>query len=272
MKLVSFNVNGLRSRLHQLEALIASHQPDIIGLQETKVQDADFPVAAIQALGYKVAYHGQKTHHGVALLSRQVPLSVQPGFPGDGDEAQKRFISATFTLPYGPPLQVINGYFPQGESRDHSVKFPDKERFYGEMLKHLQTVCDPAAPLVVMGDFNVAPVDSDIGIGDENARRWLRTGKTCFLPEERQWFATLQAWGLHDSYRVLHPDVADRFSWFDYRSRGFESEPKRGLRIDHILLTRPLLDNCHAAGIDYEIRGMEKPSDHCPVWVEMDFE
>src|SRR6185369_8223527 len=103
-----------------------------------------------------------------------------------------------------------------------------------------------------------------------NAKRWLRTGKTCFLPEERQWFAALQGWGLQDSFRVLHPDVADRFSWFDYRSRGFEFEPKRGLRIDHILLTRPLLDHCRAADIDYEIRGMERPSDHCPVWLELD--
>jgi exodeoxyribonuclease-3 len=122
-----------------------------------------------------------------------------------------------------------------------------------------------------MGDFNVAPADSDIGIGADNARRWLRTGKACFLPEERQWFAVLQDWGLHDSFRLLHPDVDDRFSWFDFRSRGFDTEPKRGLRIDHILLTRSLLTHCRAAGIDYEIRGMEKPSDHCPVWVELDF-
>lgn len=270
MKLVSFNVNGLRSRLHQLEALIASHQPDIVGLQETKVQDADFPVSTIEALGYQVVYHGQKTHHGVALLSRQAPLRVQLGLPGDGDEAQKRFVSATFALSSGANLQVINGYFPQGESREHPVKFPAKERFYAETLAYLQASCDPATPLVVMGDFNVAPLDSDIGIGADNARRWLRTGKTCFLPEEREWFAALLAWGLHDSYRVLNPEIADRFSWFDYRSRGFESEPKRGLRIDHILLTAPLVANCRAAGIDYAIRAMEKPSDHCPVWVEVD--
>jgi exodeoxyribonuclease III len=270
MKLVSFNVNGLRSRLHQLEAMIARHQPEIIGLQETKVQDAEFPVAALEDLGYQVAFHGQKTHHGVALLFRQAPLSVQLGLPGDGDEAEKRFISATFALPAGPPLQVINGYFPQGESRDHPVKFPAKERFYADLQRYLQSACDPAAPLVVMGDFNIAPTDSDVGIGADNARRWLRTGKSCFLPEERQWFAALQGWGLHDSFRLLHPEVADRFSWFDYRSRGFEIEPKRGLRIDHILLTRPLLANCRAAGIDYEVRAMEKPSDHCPVWVELD--
>ncbi len=270
MKLVSFNVNGLRSRLHQLEALIDKHQPEIIGLQETKVQDADFPVAAIEALGYRVAYHGQKTHYGVALLSRQEPAGVQLGFPGDGDEAQKRLICGVFELPSGQSLRVINGYFPQGENREHPVKFPAKERFYADLQRYLNEHCDPADALVVMGDFNIAPVDQDIGIGPDNARRWLRTGKTSFLPEERQWFAALQGWGLQDSFRVLHPEIADRFSWFDYRSRGFEADPKRGLRIDHILVSRGLLDSCRETGIDYEIRAMDKPSDHCPVWVEVE--
>lgn len=269
MKIVSFNVNGLRSRLHQLRAVIAGHGPEIIGLQETKVQDADFPVAAIEELGYRVVYHGQKSHYGVALLSRQEPRNVQLGFAGDGDEAQKRFVAATFSLPCGAPVRIINGYFPQGENRDHPVKFPAKERFYAGVLRYLQTECDPAEPLVVMGDFNVAPQDNDIGIGAENARRWLASGKSCFLPEEREWFFRLREWGLHDSFRLLHAEVSDRFSWFDYRSRGFEAEPKRGLRIDHILVSAPLLPLCRAAGIDYAIRDLEKPSDHCPVWLEL---
>ncbi len=270
MKIVSFNVNGLRSRLHQLEAVIDSHRPEIIALQETKVRDEEFPVDAVQALGYHVVFHGQKTHYGVALLSHQEPLEVRLGLPGDGDEAQKRFIAATIPLSDGTPLRLINGYFPQGENRDHPVKFPAKERFYAELLNHLHMACDPATPLVVMGDFNVAPRESDLGIGPDNVKRWLKSGKCCFLPEERQWFQRLQEWGLFDSFRELNPAVTDRFSWFDYRSRGFEGEPKRGLRIDHILLTRPLLARCRAAGIDYDIRSMEKPSDHCPVWVELD--
>lgn len=270
MKIVSFNVNGLRSRLHQLVALMDSHRPELIALQETKVRDEEFPVAAIQSLGYRVAFHGQKTHYGVALLSRHPLQEVRLGLPGDGDEAQKRFIAATIPLSDGTPLRVINGYFPQGEKRDHPVKFPAKERFYAELLDHLQRECDPAAPLVVLGDFNVAPLDDDLGIGPDNVKRWLKSGKCCFLPEERQWFSRLQEWGLYDSFRQLHPDVSDCFSWFDYRSRGFEGEPKRGLRIDHILLTRPLVERCRAAGIDYAIRSMERPSDHCPVWVELD--
>jgi len=270
MKLISFNVNGLRSRLHQLEALIESHDPDILGLQETKVQDADFPLAAIEKLGYQVAFHGQKTHYGVALLSKQAPLRVQRGFPEDGDEAQKRFICGWFALSSGATLQVINGYFPQGENREHPIKFPAKRRFYADLQNYLEQQCDPTGALALMGDFNIAPGDLDIGIGEDNARRWLRTGKTCFLPEEREWFRMLQGWGLHDSYRTLNPRIDDRFSWFDYRSRGFESDPRRGLRIDHLLLSSALMDRCRDVGIDYGIRAMEKPSDHCPVWAEID--
>ncbi len=272
MKIISFNVNGLRSRLHQLERVIEKHQPDIIGLQETKVQDADFPEEAIKALGYHVAYHGQKTHYGVALLSRQAPVEVQLGFPGDGDEAQKRLVGGTFSLSSGKTLQVINGYFPQGENRDHAVKFPAKERFYADLQRYLEEHCHPDGALVVMGDFNIAPLDHDIGIGADNARRWLRSGKTSFLPEERRWFGELEGWGLKDSFRVLHPEVDDRFSWFDYRSRGFERDPKRGLRIDHILVTAGLMACCREAGIDYDTRAMEKPSDHCPVWAAFDLD
>jgi exodeoxyribonuclease-3 len=272
MKIVSFNVNGIRSRLHHLRALVEKHRPHIIGLQETKVRDEEFPRQAIEDLGYGVTFHGQKTHYGVALMSRQEPLKVRLGFPWDGDETQKRFVSAVFELGSGETLTVINGYFPQGENRDHPVKFPEKRKFYDDMYRYLDEYCGPDAALVMMGDFNVAPLDADIGIGDHNAKRWLRTGKTCFLPEEREWFEKLLAWGLVDSFREFNPAIDDRFSWFDYRSRGFEYEPKRGLRIDHLLLTRKLLDVCRETGIDYELRAMDKPSDHCPVWVDVDIE
>ena len=121
MKAVSFNVNSIRMRLHQLEALIKTEQPDFIGLQETKVSDPDFPVEAIQALGYHVEFCGQKTHYGVALLSKTPFKSVQKGFVSDAEDAQKRFISGTFELPCGNDITVINGYFPQGESRLHAT-------------------------------------------------------------------------------------------------------------------------------------------------------
>lgn len=163
----------------------------------------------------------------------------------------------------------MNGYFPQGESRDHPVKFPAKQRFYADLQALLESRFAPSQPLVVMGDINISPEDCDIGIGEENRKRWLKTGKCSFLPEEREWLATLKGWGLVDSFRHLHPEVNDRFSWFDYRSRGFEDTPKRGLRIDVILASQPLQARLRDAGIDYDLRGMEKPSDHAPIWLDL---
>lgn len=270
MKLVSFNTNGIRARLHQLEALIAAHQPDVIGIQETKVTDEEFPVAAIEALGYQVAYHGQKGHYGVCLISKEPPAALQKGFLDDDGDAQKRLIIGRYPGSSGELVTVINGYFPQGENIAHAVKFPAKRKFYADLLAHLQQYCDPGEPLVVMGDLNISPEDIDIGIGETNRKRWLRDGKTSFQPEEREWLQRLKDWGLVDTYRLIRPDDDAHFSWFDYRSRGFEREPKRGLRIDTILATAPLGERCTDAGIDYEIRGMEKPSDHAPVWATFD--
>lgn len=267
MKCISFNVNSVRLRLHQLEAVINTHNPDFIGLQETKVTDDAFPLAEIQQLGYQVAHFGQKTHYGVALLSRHPFLSIQKGFTGSTEMDQKRFIAGEFEV-QGQRIHVLNGYFPQGESRDHPVKFPNKQRFYGDLLSYLQTVGAKHQALVVMGDMNVSHRDLDIGIGEENRKRWLRTGKCSFLPEEREWLQQLLDWGLVDTFRHIYPEVSDRFSWFDYRSKGFEAEPKRGLRIDLILANPQLAQHCVGAGIDYEVRGMDRPSDHCPIWAE----
>jgi exodeoxyribonuclease-3 len=269
IRVVSFNVNGVRARPHQLQALRDQYDPDIIGLQETKVQDDDFPREAIEALGYHVAFYGQKGHYGVALLSKMPPTNIELGLPSDDDEAQRRLIAGTYALG-GDSLTVLNGYFPQGDSRSHPVKFPHKQRFYAELGQTLIERYSPDQNLMVIGDMNVAPMDHDIGIGPDNAKRWLRDGKCSFLPEEREWLGQLTAWGLFDAYRQVNPDVDDRFSWFDYRSRGFEREPKRGLRIDLLLASLPLQGRIADAGIAYDIRGMEKPSDHCPVWVDID--
>ena len=270
MRIVSFNINGIRARLHQLEALRDRYDPDVIGLQETKVQDPDFPREAVEALGYRVAFYGQKAHYGVALLSKQDAETVDYGFPGEDEQAQRRLISGRFGDPAGGSVAVINGYFPQGESRDHEVKFPHKRRFYADLNRLLAERYSPDQPLLIIGDMNVAPLDKDIGIGADNAKRWLRSGKCSFLPEEREWLQCLTDWGLHDTYRTAHPAVDDRFSWFDYRSRGFEREPKRGLRIDLLLATATLNSRVRDAGIAYDIRSMERPSDHCPVWVDFD--
>ena len=264
MKIVSFNINGLRARLPQLQALIDAHQPDIIGLQEIKVHDDAFPRADVEAMGYRVYFHGQKAHYGVALLCKQEPESVSRGFPGDDEEAQRRLISARFLLADGRRLTVMNGYFPQGESRDHPTKFPAKEKFYADLQSLLLEQHQPDEELVVMGDLNISPEDCDIGIGEANRKRWLRDGKCSFLPEEREWLARLKGWGLIDTFRHLFPETQDRYSWFDYRSKGFDEN--RGLRIDLILATAPLLARLDEAGIDYPLRGVEKPSDHAPIW------
>jgi len=269
MKIVSFNVNSVRQRLHQLQRVIDKHAPEIIGLQETKVQDSEFPLQEINDLGYQAIFHGQKTHYGVALLSRSNCANPCYGLPNDGDEAQKRFIGGEFEFG-GRPLLVYNGYFPQGESRDHPVKFPAKHDFYRNLTEYLGAYDMARCKLVIMGDYNIAPGDNDIGIGEDNAKRWLKTGKTSFLPEEREWFARLTALGLHDGFRLCHAGEDNVFSWFDYRSRGFESEPKRGLRIDHLLVSELLKPAVVDAGIDYDIRAMDKPSDHAPAWIELD--
>jgi len=266
-RIISFNVNGLRSRLHQLQAVIDQHSPDIIGLQETKVSDEEFPTDAISAMGYQVAYHGQKGHYGVALLSKVDPVSVTRGYASDDEDSQRRMIHGQYSI-QGQTVHIINGYFPQGESRSHPTKFPAKEKFYADLLGYLQANFSAEDIVLVMGDMNVAPADIDVGIKPENAKRWIKTGKCAFLPEERQWLENLKDWGLQDSFR--HMNSSDNsYSWYDYRSRGFEQEPKRGLRIDLILASTAAMKLLSGSGIDIAARGFEKPSDHCPIWADL---
>ncbi|QNI02710.1 exodeoxyribonuclease III [Halomonas sp. SH5A2] len=266
MRLVSFNINGIRARLHQLQALIDSQKPDVIGLQETKVQDSEFPLADVEAMGYHVFYYGQKGHYGVAMLCRHKPQAVFYGFPDDDEDAQRRMIGVQLLTDDGQPVTVWNGYFPQGENITHPTKFPYKTRFYQQLARLLDEQHQPDERVAVMGDFNISPEDQDIGIGEANRKRWLREGKTSFQPIEREWLEGIKAWGLSDSYRLCHPTDAEWFSWFDYRSKGFDREPKRGLRIDYILVTQPLAEHISDAGIDYALRGMQRPSDHAPTW------
>lgn len=272
IKLVSFNVNSIRMRLHQLQALTERHCPDIIGLQETKVQDHEFPLDDLQKMGYQAIFCGQKTHYGVALLYRDTVKLIdhQYGWDHDGEDAQKRLIVGDFETASGEHLRVINGYFPQGENRSHPVKFPAKEAFYADLMAYLKEKCSTEQKLVVMGDFNISPQDIDIGIGENNRKRWLRDGKTSFLPEEREWWSQLLQWGLKDTFRTKYPEEDRVFSWFDYRSKGFDDDPKRGLRIDTLLATDALNGSVIDSGVDYEIRGMTKPSDHAPAWTEFD--
>jgi len=267
MKIVSFNINSIRAHMPQLEEIIKIHEPDIIGLQETKVSDEDFPEETVRGLGYNVFYHGQKTHYGVAILCKSEPEHVQKGFPGDDPEAQKRMIALSFKIKNAETIRIINSYFPQGENRSHETKFPAKTRYYADMYSYITAAKKNGEIPLLMGDFNVAPEDLDIGIGDNNRKRWLREGKSAFLPEEREWYEKIISLEMSDTFRMFH-EADDLYSWFDYRSRGFDRTPKRGLRIDMILASGILKDKCTSSGIDYEVRAMEKPSDHCPIWAD----
>ena len=268
MKIVSFNINSIRARPHQLIHLRDTHDPDVIGIQETKVNDPEFPIGEIKEIGYHSEYWGQKGHYGVAILSKKKPLKVQKGFIDDSEDDQKRFIQTTFK--WGKKeITILNGYFPQGENRSHETKFPKKIKFYNDLEKHIKKLQKIEQNLVVMGDFNVAPSSLDIGIGEQNVKRWLRDGKTAFLPEEIQMWNKIKNLGFVDTWREQNPEENSIYSWFDYRSRMFDDDPKRGLRIDHILLSENLCKSIKSTGIDYDARAMEKPSDHCPIWLDL---
>ena len=267
IKIMCFNVNGIRSRINQLSSVISQHNPDIIGVQETKVSNEEFPFFDIEALGYKASIHGQKGHYGVAYLSKIKPSNIQRGFPSDTDDSQRRMIHGQFEV-NNQTFHVINCYFPQGEGRAHPTKFPAKKKFYADLLDYLNNNFNQDDAVIVMGDMNVAHKDIDVGIKPENAKRWLKTGKSAFLPEERDWLQALLDWGLIDSYRVDNPQDST-YSWFDYRSRGYDQDPKIGLRIDLILASPAAMALCSDTGIDLEARGHEKPSDHCPIWIDL---
>lgn len=266
-RIISFNVNGLRARLQQLQSVIDQHAPDIIGLQEIKVSNEEFPLEAITEMGYTVDFHGQKGHYGVAMMSKIAATTITRGYPTDDEDAQRRMIHGEYKI-NGQTIHVINGYFPQGEGRAHPTKFPAKERFYADLTAYLGSTFTDKDRVIVMGDMNVAAADIDVGIKPENAKRWLKTGKSAFLPEEREWLQTLQGWGLTDSYRSMNPQDDRSYSWFDYRSRGFEQDPQSGLRIDLILASDPAMSDLVGTGIDFDARAFEKPSDHCPIWAD----
>jgi exodeoxyribonuclease-3 len=267
MRLATFNVNSIRKRLDHIKVFQEKQKAEIIGLQEIKCVDADFPQAELSSLGLHSEFYGQKTHYGVAIVSEIAPFEVIKGIEAEGD--QKRFIHCKYNTSKGI-LNIINCYFPNGESRDTEKKFTMKNNFYHGVQEYIKANFTENDLIALMGDFNVAYLDTDIGITPDSVKRWLKEGKCSFLPEEREWFSGFFSLGLHDAYRKIHPQKNDLFSWFDYRSKGFEQEPKRGLRIDTILVSAPLADLCVNAGIDYETRAMESPSDHCPVWADFD--
>ncbi len=164
LSVISFNTNSIRQRIHQLSVLIEKYNPDFIGIQETKVTDEDFPVAAINELGYHVHFHGQKTHYGVALLSKHEFLSVEKGFPHDTEDSQRRIISGRFASPFGGEITVINCYFPQGECNQHPTKYPNKKNFYAALTQSLNDNYSPSDQVFVMVVINFSTTYYDIVI------------------------------------------------------------------------------------------------------------
>lgn len=266
MKFVSFNVNGLRAHIHQLDALITQLKPDVIGLQETKVHDDIFPVKIIEKYGYYVYFYGQKRYHGVALLFRHPPLTVMQGCIHSDYLSQKRIVIAQIITTIGI-LTIINCYAPQGESY-YSNKFLFKRQFFQDLINYITNTYHNTSLLLIMGDINISPTNLDIGISEESKKRWIKSGRCSFLPEERSWINNLTQWGLIDIYRQKHPYDNKRYSWFSYKSNGFNKN--KGLRIDLILVTQPLANLYINGDISYDIRNMSHPSDHAPVWADFD--
>jgi exodeoxyribonuclease-3 len=255
MKIASWNVNSLNARQPHLEEWLRLRSPDIVGLQETKLDDERFPDTALVEQGYRSVFCGQKTYNGVAILSREPARDVQYGIPGFADE-QKRAIAATIG-----DIRIVNLYVVNGQSVG-SEKYSYKMRWLEAMTGWLGEELKAHPNLVVMGDFNIAPENRDT----HDPAIW-NDASIHSSTGERAALARLQALGLHDSFR-LHNDEAGQFSWWDYRAAGFRRN--LGLRIDLVLVSEALRARASAAHIDREPRLWERPSDHTPVWVELD--
>lgn len=251
MKIATWNVNSLKVRLPHVIDWLNREQPDVLCLQELKMEDKAFPLADIEAAGYRAAFSGQKTYNGVALLSKLPPEDVCCGLPNFADE-QKRLIAATIG-----GVRVISAYFPNGQALD-SDKFQYKLQWIAALRDRLRDELRRHARLVLAGDFNIAPEDRDAHPDWKEAIH--------VSPAEREAFSGLTALGLHDAFRLF--EQADRsYSWWDYRMGAFRRN--FGLRIDHILVSDALRAQCRSCSIDVAPRKFERPSDHAPVSVDL---
>ena len=258
MKFATWNVNSLAVRLPQLLAWLEAHPVDALVLQETKLSDDKFPVAEIEAAGYAVAFHGQKTYNGVALLSRGgAAADVVRNIPGFADD-QARVITGTVGSGEAA-VRVIGGYFPNGQAPD-SDKFAYKMAWLDALHGFVQAELAAHPRLVLMGDFNIAPEDRDA---------WdpvALAGTIHLTPEERTHFQALLGLGLVDAFRLFEQPPKS-YSWWDYRMLAFRKN--QGLRIDHVLVSDALKPVVQACTIDRLPRKNERPSDHAPVVVEL---
>lgn len=254
MKIATWNVNSLKVRLPQVLQWLTDNPIDILCLQETKMTDDKFPVASIEAAGYQVAFTGQKTYNGVAILSKHPLTEVVKNIPSFEDE-QQRIIAATIE-----GMRVVCAYIPNGQAVD-SDKYQYKLRWLEGLHGWLAKECEAHPNLVLLGDYNIAPDERDV----HDPVAWQ--GQVLVSEPERAAFQRLLGLGLKDAFRLFE-QPEKLFSWWDYRQMAFRRN--MGLRIDHILLSNPLAARCSACVIDKMPRKWEQPSDHTPVVATLD--
>jgi len=253
-RLATWNVNSLKVRLPHLLEWLAQAKPDVACLQETKTEDANFPLAELEAAGYRAVYCGQKAYNGVAILARSQPHDVQHGIPNFADDP-KRVIAATVD-----ELRVVCLYAPNGQAVG-SEKYQYKLRWYEALTAWLSKELERQPRLAVLGDLNVAPQDRDV----HDPKRWegqIHVSE----PERAAMRRVIEQVGLVDAFRLFEQPERE-FSWWDYRLAAFQRN--WGLRIDHILLSPQLAKRCVACTIDKSPRRLERPSDHAPVIAEL---
>jgi exodeoxyribonuclease III len=258
MKIASWNINSIKVRLPLIEEWVRETQPDIILLQETKCQNESFPQEFIEDLGYNVALHGQKTFNGVAILSKFPLEDIVYNLP-TFEDPQARYIEA-----FTGGVRVASVYAPNG-SMVGSEKYKYKLSFYKHLEAHLKTLLTFNEPLIVGGDYNVAPTDADV----YDPKKW--EGDVLVSAAERASFQAILDIGLFDAVRALYPEdranKEDWYTWWDYRQGSWRRNA--GLRIDHLLLSHQAKERLKSVGIDRTLRSKERPSDHAPIWCEV---
>lgn len=261
MRIATWNVNSIRQRLDSLTAWLKERQPDIVCLQEIKCQDDAFPREPLEALGYNVAVHGQKTFNGVALLSKLPLEEVKSGLIGDEADVQARFLEALVSTKTGV-VRVVSLYLPNGNPAP-GEKYDYKLRWMDRLIGFVRERMKLEEPLVLAGDYNVIPTAADA----RNPEAWVNDA--LFLPKTREKFRTLIDLGLTDGLRATSDDP-DLYSFWDYQAGAWQKN--NGIRIDHLLLSPQAADTLTGAGIDKHVRAWDKPSDHVPVYVDLNIE
>ncbi|ABD07460.1 Exodeoxyribonuclease III [Rhodopseudomonas palustris HaA2] len=261
MRIATWNVNSVRQRLDHLVSWLNECAPDVVCLQEIKCVDEAFPREAIEALGYNVVTHGQKTFNGVALLSKYPLEEATPRLAGDDDDTHARFLEGVVSLKRGV-VRVACLYLPNGNPVE-SEKYPYKLRWMSRLLEYTQQRLKTEEPLILAGDFNVIPQPIDV----HNPAGWV--DDALFRPQTRESFQALLGLGLTDALRAS-TDAPGQYTFWDYQAGAWQKN--WGLRIDHLLLSPQATDRLRNVGIDAYVRNWEKPSDHVPVWADFDLD